>query len=235
MALVATGLQTLTSGSPATSFTITSFTLPANQLGLIAVTTTRSGATPTGHTATGWTLVDTVTFNTLASPVSRLTVLRRLSATPITGTVVINCTETQQTCIASVVAWSGVDPGGTNGSAAAPFAAVTGRLNAVTNVPLTLPAYASATHRGYYAMGKDSTGVVTPDAGWTEIHDINASLSRIYTQVSTTADTSVAPTFPSADAGAIAIEIAEPVVSPPTVAQYPRCGTNTFFGSVAYV
>ena len=235
MAPVATGLQTLSSNTAATTFTIPSFTLPANQLGLIAVTTTRSGATPTGHTATGWTLVETVTFNTLASPVSRLTVLRRMSATPITGTVIINCTESQSTAIASVLAWSGVDLGGTNGSAAVPFAAVTGRLNAVTNVPLTMPAYASAAHRGYYAMAKDSTGVVAPDAGWTEIHDINALVSRIYTQVSTTADTSVAPTFTSADAAAIALEIAEPAVVGLTAAQYPRSGTNTFLGSVVYV
>ncbi len=110
----------LTSGSDnsgsITGETTASVTLDAGALALLVVRQRVFGSAPSTPVASGWTQVTTVSFTgNLGFFSDVITVLRRLSGSPTTGTVTFTCG------LSSEVDWSidqftGVNPSGTNGS-----------------------------------------------------------------------------------------------------------------------
>lgn len=164
------------------------WTPTANTLQLIAVLS-RAGATPPVPTLTGHSLtyeqVTTVTFGELATNLSRLTFFRAMGAAPTSGGLTIDFGGASQTqCTVSVMEYGGVETSGTNGSGAiAQFEEAA--ADAVNNLTVTLAAGQTLPVSAVVAaFGNTSGTAYTPEAGWSEAHDIQSStpLSRLQTQ-----------------------------------------------------
>lgn len=160
----------------------------AGELQIVSVLS-RGAATPNQPTITGHGLtyvpITSVTFGTLATNLSRLTVFRAIGASPTMGGLVIDFAgQTQTHCTISVSEFSGIDDTGVNGAAAI------GQFeeNAVDSsgtIDVTLPDVATIAGSAVYAAFGNTTGTAyTPDTGWSEIHDIQSSspLNRLETQ-----------------------------------------------------
>lgn len=208
----------LTSGSSTTnasSYNTASITPSANVLILVAVLSAIN-VLPNAPTLSGNSLtyvqIATVTFNTIATPLSRLTLFRAMGASPSTGPITIDFGgQTQGSCLWSVAEFAGVNTGGTNGSAAIVQSA-TNQVNASASaLTVTLGAFSSVDNATYGAFGSDVVGSFTPGTDFSEIHDVNIATpsGTLFTEWKATNDTSVDATpNTTADMGGIAVEIA---------------------------
>jgi hypothetical protein len=119
-----------------------------------------------------WVQVATVTYNTLASADSRLTVFRAMGGSPTEGNIVADWSGVTQQC--GLLSWAeadGVDTGGTNGSAAV-VQAVTSASNAATSIGASLSPFGDGTNNAAWAVathdGSVSAMTVTAN-GYTEL------------------------------------------------------------------
>ena len=117
MAIVVTHLETDGRDPDATSYVTGSVTIPANNLGLIWITTAK-GTTPDTPSITNWTLVTDILWSTTGTPTRRTSLLRRMPGSDETGTLTISYGGTQTACLYSIAKCAGVDTSGTNGSGA---------------------------------------------------------------------------------------------------------------------
>ena len=175
MPSVLTALTGSSSSADATSYPTASVTPSANQLILLAVLNTKAASPPTTPTASGngltWVEVATVTFDTIASPLKRLTLFRALGASPTGEAITIDFGGVTQTgCIWSVSEVDSVDTGGTNGSAAVVQSA-TNNANTGTSLTVTLAAFGSTDNATYGGFGINDDVAINPGTGFTEIHD----------------------------------------------------------------
>lgn len=85
MAITVTSLTSGSSGEDVTSVTMAEFTLPANRLGLACVINVWGGSTVPEPAISGWSVVTSL----LVEDVRRVTLFRRVSATPVTESPVI--------------------------------------------------------------------------------------------------------------------------------------------------
>ena len=219
----------LTSGSSdtnATSYATASVTPASNALVLIAVASILTGSVPPAPTLSGngltYVQVATVAFSTIAASRVRLTLFRALGASPSAGAITIDFdTEIQAACAWAVSEFSGVNTGGTNGSAAVVQSA-TDRVNddaTQQTLTVTLAAFADAVNNATYGtFSQSANNLFDPGTGFTQIHDVAASTPQVgvFTEWKSGGDTSVdaGESVDGADGlGGIAIEIGAAVAT----------------------
>lgn len=218
---MAVSFANLTSGqtSGVSSVATASITLAADRLGLLTVSSlTFDPVIPNVPTCSGWTEVVTRQFNGPANERRRVTTLRRMSASPATGTHTIDFAGQSQ---AGGIIWSveesgaDIDLTGTNGSGAVVQSVAGAALGPVTTFDVTLAAFASASNGTFGACGLGyNVGSMTVGSGFTSLAEVNDTgfqdISQL-TQWRADNDTSVDCTTANAAYGAmLALEIAVP-------------------------
>jgi hypothetical protein len=213
MAIGYTSLGTATNGSSG-SISLGSKTLTAGNLYLLAVFQNRSGApTPAqpSVSATGVTfeLVGTVTYNSFASPLGRLTLYRCMPSATTTTAITVSNTNGNATIGYHLSEWTGTATTGANGTGAV-GQYITGLGDGTANPSLTLDAvnaFGTSAVVAYF-QGDASPFGGTAEAGWTESHDGGFSSAASYvTYRLATTDNTVQVTRAAADWAGIAVEI----------------------------
>lgn len=201
----------LTSGSQvAGTSAVTAAIAPgANRL-IVAFVQTALTATAAPTTVSGagltFTQVATVPFST--SNARRITALRAMSASPGTGVVTIDMGGVNQTSfIWHIAECSGTAITGTNGGDAIVQSA-TQTATSATSITTTLAALEAATSVNLAASGVAIGGNQTPDADFVELAEQSVATGPGGIEVEwATNQAPVTPTFASANAGAIALEL----------------------------
>jgi hypothetical protein len=169
----------LTAGSDITNqkiYTTASIAPAANALVTIAVighTSTAASASPTvtGGGMSGWVEVATTTFNSIATPLKRMSIFRAMSAAPGSGPITISFPTTESNAAWVVSQWTGVDQSGTNGSGAI-VQTVSNSADAVSSIGATLAALGSPNNVAYGVVGTNGSAIgINPGAGFTEISE----------------------------------------------------------------
>lgn len=160
----------------ATSYATASYTPTATKLILAHIVNSRSAGTVSTPTMTGnsltWVQISTVT-NSAAT--KRSTWFRAMAGSTSAGTDTIDFAGvTQNNCAWSIFELAGIDTTGTNGSGAI-VQSVTGTANAVATLSITLAAFGSSGNGAVSGFVIDNNLAVTPDTGWTEIHEAQVS------------------------------------------------------------
>lgn len=207
----------LTSGSDNvdnSSFATASITPTANRLILAAIYNSKSTA-PAAPTLSGngltWVSIATIIFNEGQAVERRISLFRAMGASPSAGAMTIDFAGVNQTsCGWSIFELDGIDTSGTNGSGAI-VQSVTNELTVSgTSLTVTLAAFGSTDNGAVAVFGVRDAVVITPDTGWTEIHDINWTLpgSALETQWRADNDTTAVASWTGNEiAGGIAAEI----------------------------
>jgi len=147
-----------------------------NTLVTVAVMGHRSYGASVSPTLTGggmsaWTEVVSVTFETTASPLRRLTIYRAMSAAPGSGPLTITFPGNQSNCQWIVSQWDGVETGGSNGAGAIGQTG-SARGDAVNGLTVSLGAFANAGNVAYGAFGvRSNVLAISQGAGFTEISE----------------------------------------------------------------
>lgn len=209
--------------SGATSYSTGSVTPTANALVIVTVINTKASApdTPTvsqnGH---AYVQMDTVTFNTIASPVTRATTFRASQSSPGAGAVTADFGGATQTgCIIEVVEFWGADTSGSDGSGAVVQHVAWNRADSTTNPTLTITTPSSTNNAIFFAVADSvsSASDNTPPAGYTEIEELNygtpAAGGAFYYQNWTPAQTTITSTATSRNWATTAIEIKPATIS----------------------
>lgn len=226
MAIAPTSLTASFTDTDGTSAVTASITLPANSLILAVVHTSRgtsaTQAVAAASTGATWVVVNATTFNTIATPRSRVTILRTMVASDQTGAVTFSCSASHDCWIWSIIAFSDVDTSGTNGSGAI----VQSNVNAANGNGLwsvTLSAFGDATNNAtYIGVSYDLNNTFTPDSPLTALNE-NASTTPardLWDGWNLGENTSPSGSSSTADFGAVALEIKAGVsalTSTPTV------------------
>lgn len=152
----------------------TTFTLATNTLGLCFFVHSDADAPETiaSVTQTGQTWVEvaaSVAFDTVATPLKRVSAWRTLGAGAAAAGLSIAITggtDQQTGMIVMCYEVAGVDTSGTNGSGAI-LQTKTGAADAVTAHTVTLDAARTANSALFHAYGSDAGGVATAEAGYT--------------------------------------------------------------------
>lgn len=195
-------------------YTTASIAPVANTLITVAVLGHNSTAAPPSPTVTGggmtsWTVVSSVTFDGVATPHKRLTVYQAQSATPGSGPLTITWTSSVSNCQWIVIQWNGATGIAQNGTAQA---------DAATGLTVNFAAFANSNDVAYGVFGvAKAAPAVTPGSGFT-LNAEQGSLESPAADLASESATnlaSVAATWGSANAGAIALEIAAGQSGPP--------------------
>jgi hypothetical protein len=215
-ALMQTVTQTLlTSGTNATNqavYTTASIAPTTNALITVAVLGRRStGAqtpTITGGGMTSWTLVASVDYDVISTPLSRVSVFRALSSAPGSGPLTITFSNSQSNATWIVSQWDGVDVSGVNGAGAIAQSG-SARGDAVSSLSKTLAAFGDPNDVAYGVVGVGLNGpAVTPGSGFTEIAEPTSGESNLLEAEWGVNLTNVAAGWTSAkNAGLLGIEI----------------------------
>ena len=165
--------------------------------------------TVTGGGMTSWTVVSSVAFDGVATPHKRLTVYQAQSATPGSGPLTIAFTSSVSNCQWIVMQWDGATGIVQSGSTQA---------DAATGLSVNLVAFGNSNDVAYGVFGvAKAAPAVTPGSGFT----LNAEQGSLESPAADLASesaanlASVAATWGSANAGAIALEIAAGQSGPP--------------------
>ena len=179
MAIVPTSLTagfTDTDGANAVSASIT---LPANALILAALHTSRAAATTqtvsAASTGAVWEAVNNRTFNSTATPRSRVSLFRTMVTSDQTGIVIFSTSSSHDCWIWSIISFAGVDTTGTNGSGAIVQSAVgAGDIDPTWGV--TLAAFGDAVNNAtYIAVSYDVDQTFTPNSPLTALNETNST------------------------------------------------------------
>lgn len=205
MAIAATSLEGAASATNATSYETGSITPTANRLILAAVGHSRAGSganevpTLTGNGLT-WVEVGTVQ-SADASAGRRVTVFRAMGASPSAGVVTIDFAgATQGRCAWSIVEFSDVDTGGTNGSAAVVQFQTASATTGTAGTADFTAAFGDAVNNATYSAITTAGGTANPiteEAGFTELHDLQpgTEAQRLETMWRLGEDQTPAPTW----------------------------------------
>lgn len=208
MAVAATHLTTAASDTDAASYTTASITPVSGRLVAAWVSNEVASGTPTIPTLSGNGL-NYVQVATVTVGQTRLTLFRALGLGPVAGTVTIDFGGVTQIGASwSLASFAGVNPGGTDGSAAI-VQAVT-NSNTGTSITATLAAFAdsgNATAGGFrHSLAENATA----GTGFAVLGQASgaAPARNTATEFRTTTDTTVDATWASSAANlAIAIEL----------------------------
>lgn len=215
MAITKTNLTSGSNTTDATSFQTANITPTANRLVLVAVLSSIASTPPNAPTLTGngltYVKITEVTFHTIASPWSRLSLWRAMGASPTTGRITIDFgAQTQGCCVWSVSEYDGINTGGTNGSGAIVQSQIAQADASAGPLAVTLSAFGHADNATFAAFGSGLNGSFSPNGGLTEIHDTATSspATTLETCWSASNDTSPDATpNTTGDLAGIAIEI----------------------------
>ena len=170
----------LTAGSNVTNqavYTTASIAPAANALVTIAVLGHQSSAASASPTVTGggmsaWVEVATITFNTVSTPLKRMSIFRAMSASPGSGPITITFPTTESNGTWIVSQWTGVNTTGTNGSGAIGQVLQTVRADGVTSISATLGALGSPSNVAYGVVGTNGSALgINPGGSFTEISE----------------------------------------------------------------
>lgn len=191
---------------------------PTSNRLLLASVSSRTGITaePNEPTLSGngltWVSVASIYWDTDSSSRKKTTVFRALGASPSAEEVTIDFGGQAQTHVAWCIdEFSGIDTGGTNGSAAI-VQAVTGKdeVSGGGTLTVTLAAFGSADNATYGAFSADVTTTgATAGTGFTELANAISSMNNM-SEFRSDNDTSVTADYETAAGfkiGGIAIEI----------------------------
>lgn len=229
--VAATSVTSGSSNTDATSYATASITPVANRLYLLAVSagSPALGGTPPVPTATGagltWVAVNNQDYGLAATTPNRLALLRALGTAPTSGAVTISFAgDTQAGCSWSIVEFTDIDVGGTNGSRAiVQTAKVRANLDGAPVVTLAaFDAVDNATY-GCFGTGNSPAPQWTPGAGFTEIHDVGGEGGVVLAEFQSTNDTSVDATAAGVtpNTAGIAVEI-RAQIAPPKQYVFPQ-------------
>lgn len=209
-----TALTSGTSATDLTSYATASISPTANRL-VIAVVAASTGSGQTTPTASGGGMTTWTQVNSFIHGVSGVTTMfRALQASPGSGTLTFSFgAVTQVRCLWSVFEISGIDTGGTNGSAAIVQSA-TNNAAPGTSLTVTLSAFGNVdngTIGAFYASnpGAPDTNFII-GTGFTKIHAIRETAESdagILTEWRVDNDTTVNVTADNSDIIGIAAEI----------------------------
>ena len=220
--LAAQHLTKYASTTDTASYTTTSITPQPDQLLLALVVNTRPfGATPETPTLSGnsltWTQVATRTASNY-----RATLFRAMGANPTAGAVTASFAGATQTgAIIVVDSLSGVDTGGTNGSAAIVQSAAASAESGAQSLTVTLNQFAGQANGTYGVFAHAANEQHTPGAGFTELADAighNNPTRAAMTEWKATNDTSVDASWTAAGS---AIGLALELKAAPTATATP--------------
>lgn len=195
-------------------YTTASISPAPNALITVAVLGHNSTAAPPSPTVTGggmtsWTVVASVTFDAGATPHKRLTVYQALAASPTSGPLTITWTSSVSNCQWIVTQWAGAtgiaQSGATQG-------------DAVTGLSVNLAAFGNSSDVAYGVFGlAKAAPALTAGTGFTLQAEQGSGESPAVDLAAESATNlaSVAATWASANAGAIALEIAAGQSGPP--------------------
>lgn len=223
-AVVCTVLTQSTSTSNVTNYTTASVTPTANALVLLATVATRNSTTCSDNDVTGvagngltWVNIDRQCFSNAGSPVQTVELWRTMGASPSGGTINFDFSATTQLNASwAVIECTGVDTGGTNGSGAIVQSAKN-LIEPGTSLTVNLAAFGSANNATLGAFGNSTNQAVTHGSGFTELAEQqNSEGQTLQVQWRNDNDTSVDASWPSVDAGGVAIEIKAAAVSADT-------------------
>lgn len=202
----------LTSGTGTASTTaVTASVDPTDNALIIASfqSSLASGPTvPSSVTGNGltWVQVNTVAFHTTNG--RRVTPFRALGAAPTAGAITATWGASQTSFQWSIVECTGVDTSGTNGSGAVVQSA-TQTAAAATSLTATLPGIgATSAHLAFTGISINNS--TTQDAQFSELTDTQIGTGAAGHEAQwAIGEADVTPTFASANAGTVSIEIAE--------------------------
>lgn len=213
-------ISNLTSGTSAVAgpWSTASVSPASNNLILLTVGIRNGASTnPADPTVSGngltWVKVNSVNFDNNSSSRRTVFVFRALGASPSSGAITITPGETDTNATWSVDQISGVNTGGTNGSAAVVQSVTNFLASGAPNTTLvgTLAAFSSTFNATFGAFANDDgTGwSIAAGSGFTQSGIQNVTGVGVFTEFKSTNDTTVDATFISEDEiGVIAIEIA---------------------------
>ena len=214
--LIASGLATA-----ATSFTTASISPTANKLILLAVgsanVASNNAPTVTGAGMT-WTQVATSIDSATRR---RVTLFRALSASPGSGALTIDFAgTTHNNCQWSVIEFSGIDTGGTNGANAI-VQSVTNTSTGGTSATVTLAAFGAAGNATFGALRQANGTGISPGSGFAELHE-TVFTGTLESEFRNDNDTSVDWTWSGSSIwNALAVEIKAGTTPPTAVAGAP--------------
>jgi hypothetical protein len=115
---IASLIAAVASAADATTYSVGSHTIAANQLGLLAILAAKTGGTDaptfTGSLGGTWDLIDAQAVDADRM----LRIYRSLQGTSRTGTIIINFATTHEACAHAVAGFTGINPSGSNGAGA---------------------------------------------------------------------------------------------------------------------
>ena len=169
----------LTAGSDITNqkiYTTASIAPVANALITVAVIGHNSSAASASPTITGagltWVEVTSTTFNSIGTPLKRMSIFRGMSAAPGSGPLTITFPVTESNAAWIVSQWTGVNTTGTNGSGAIGQIGTPIGSDAATSISATLAALGAPTNVAYGVIGTNGSAVgINPAASFTEISE----------------------------------------------------------------
>ncbi len=205
--------ETSSSTDNTTGYTTGSITPTASRLQTIAILSSESttAETPTSVVGCGLTWVLIPGAETYCHPSAvtrRLSVWRARGSSPTTGTLTITFANAMTSCLWSWSEHTNADTSGLNGSGAIVQVVTSTAAGGSSTMTNTLAALEHSTNVHYAALGVAAGDTITADADFTEIgKDTEATpASSIGTQRAAN-QTAVTPTWTSASAGCISIEI----------------------------
>lgn len=201
----------LTSGSSTTDgvSVATASVSPAGNAAIYATFASALAAGPAAPTLAGngltWTQERTIQY--AASNARRMTTFRAMGASPSAGAITSTWGVSQTSFAWSVVQCTGVDTGGANASAAT-VQSVSQTASAATTLTATLAALQASSSVALGFVGLDILNTVSPDTDYVELADVQVNTGPITHEAEwATNQTTMTPTFVSANASAILIEV----------------------------
>lgn len=164
--------------------------------------------TVTGTVDVNFTQIATITYNTVATGFSRLTLFRYMGTVDKTEVVTTTWSETQTAGGTTLLKVTGCDLSGTNGSGAI-IQAVTNNSDATANPNVTMAALTGVRNSVISVFTNDAAAFGgTPESGWTQLTTGDFSNNNVYVMTrNTTTDNTPTVTAASSDWAGIAIEI----------------------------
>jgi hypothetical protein len=225
MAIVGSNLTSGTQDAGSfSSVNTASITPTSNNLVLAAVAIRNGSSTaPTVSSITGngltWVQVATIQYDTSGASLRSITVYRALGASPSSGAVTINFSETETAYAYCIDQFSGIDTSGTNGSGAIVQSVTNKDETPPTGLTVTLAAFASVNNATYGAFGESNGYTQAVGSGFTELASPEASteigaLTEWNSANDTSVDYSISPN--TSQLGGIGIEIKAFVAASPT-------------------
>ena len=184
----------------ASSYVTASITPGANKL-ILAAVSHRDGTATSAPSLSGngltWVQVDTLGYNSVATPLERTTWFRAMGASPSAGAVTITHTESISNCQWIIFEIDEVDTSGTNGSGAiVQTANNTDNANAGSGITVTLASFSHANNHtvGIFGYAATDTQNMIPGSGFYELSEqtaTGAEVGRVMVMYRKDNDTSV--------------------------------------------